>query len=168
MKRILCIAALGAVIALSAGLAGCGAIQAKINQDVQATTLPDAQAALADAQAAGDTDAAACYQDIIDFLNSLPTSGASSEPPKVVGLLSALEAGRVLAQAAQNGPQLPPIPPKLHKDCAVLIVDAQRTALTLGVDVAALSKGTAFLKAGAALKREGAALKAEAAALGAH
>lgn len=150
MKRFLMVFA----IATIAGCAQLGAVNQKIAQDVQdivapikATTLADAQAALATATAAGDTDAAPCYQDIVDVLSA----SATSSPPAIVGILSALEAARTF--------KAPQIPAKLHKDCAVLVIDAQETAFKLGIAAAPVVGGLK-VQAGAQ------ALKAEAAALG--
>ena len=138
-------------------LCGCAAVQStnqKIAQDVQnivepikQATITDAQAALADAQAAGDQDGAACFQDIINFLNQ-----QGSAPPQIAGVLSGMEVARTF--------KAPSLPPQLHKDCAVLVVDAQEMALKLGLTLAPVA-GAVKVQAGSA------ALRSEAAALGA-
>lgn len=142
-------------IALLSGCAQLGAVNQKIAQDVESivapirqTTIEDAQAALAIAQAAGDTDAAPCYQDIIDDLSKQGTS-----VPSINGLLSALEAARTF--------KAPTVSPKTHKDCAVLVVDAQVVAFKLGI-AAVPAVGAVKVQAGAA------ALKAQAALLTPH
>lgn len=137
---------------------GCAQLQAtntKIAQDVQnivapvqQATLADAQAALARAQATGDTDVIPCYQDIVDVLS---TPGTVSLPP-VVGVLSALEAARTLKP--------PSLPPKLHRDCAVLVVDAQEMAFKLGLTLAPVAGAVKVQQGAAAVKAEAAALQA--------
>lgn len=162
MNRYLCSLALIVGIAGMAMMSGCSAIQAKIGADVQTTTLPDINAAIADAQDAGDLDAVACFTDIRDFINSLPNSVQPSKAPGVVGVLSAIEEGRLLAKSGP--PTLPPIPHQLHKDCAVIVLDAQQLAAKLGIQAAALVGGGKIAVAGAALKGQAAALKAAEAA----
>jgi hypothetical protein len=142
-------------------LTGCSQLQAvnsKVAQDihdtivapVQQATLADAQAALAIANANGDTDAAACYADIVADLSAQSAQGG---PVAIVGVLSALESARTF-----KGVQ---IPAKTHKDCAVLVVDAQKVAFQLGLSAASVVGGIKVQQAGNVLK-------AEAAALGAH
>ncbi len=124
--------------------AGCSQIQAKINADVQAATIPDIQAALADAQAASDADGVACWTDVLAYINALPTTTAGAPVPSIKGVASGLEAARIAAAAAPV--TIPPIPPQLHRDCAVLIVDFQETAAKLGLSAAALNKGVGAAK----------------------
>jgi hypothetical protein len=150
------------VIACAYGsLTGCAQLQAingKVVQDihdtivapVQQATLADAQAALAIAKANGDDDAAACYADIAD---DLIAQGAKGAPIPIMGVLSALETARTFKGIS--------IPPKTHKDCAVLVVDAQKVAFHLGLSAVPIVGGLKVQQAGAALK-------SEAAALGAH
>jgi len=133
-------------------VAGCSQIQAKLNQDVQAASVPDLQAAVADAKAAGDADGAACWQDVLNYVQALPTSAASSVAPTVAGVASALEAARIAAAQTSVGVSVPPIPAQLHRDCAVLIVDAQELAAKLGISAAALSRGAGLAKVAAQLQ----------------
>jgi len=70
VKMLLCLA----VVCLSA----CSALQAKFDTQVQAVTVPDLQAALAQANAIGDTDGAACWTEVLNFVNSLPTAASQS------------------------------------------------------------------------------------------
>lgn len=133
---------------------GCSTVQAKFSQDVQAATVPDLQAAIADAKAANDQDGLDCWTDVLNYVEALPTSAASNPLPAISGVASGLEAARIGAQAL-NGASInviPPIPPKLHKDCAVLVVDSQQLALKLGISAAALGKAGATIKAAATLK----------------
>jgi hypothetical protein len=127
-------------------LAGCAQFQAKLSQDVQAASVPDLQAAVADAKAAGDADGAACWQDVLDYVQALPTSAAGAPAPTIAGVASALEAARIAATQASVGISVPPIPHQLHKDCAVLIIDAQQLAAKLGISAGALSKGAGVAK----------------------
>lgn len=144
-------AGLFAILAVIAGLTlpGCAQVQAKFNADLQTVTVPDLQAAVASANAANDADGAACWSEILAYVNSLPTTAPGGAEPTVAGVASALEAARV---ARLQGPvTFPPIPHSLHKACAVVIVDAQSTLAKLGLKVGALSVGgSAAAAAGAA------------------
>lgn len=165
MKLVNCLCA-ALLVCAGFALSGCGAVQtvnAQVAQDlhnivapIKQTTLEDAQAALAIANANGDTDAAPCYQDIVDELSKPGATGL----PVVNGVLSALEAARTF--------KAPTVPAKLHKDCAVLVIDAQETAFKLGIRLAPVAGGLKVQQGAAALKAEGAVLSREAAALGAH
>jgi hypothetical protein len=117
----------------------CSQIQSKLNADIQAVTLPDLQAALASATASNDADGAACWSDMIDYVNALPTATTPNAIPQIKGIASALEASRNAANAQPIA--IPPIPPKLHRDCAVVILDARELALKLGLTGAAALHG---------------------------
>lgn len=132
------------LVAAFVTVTGCAQVQAKFNQDVQAATIPDVTAARDAAVAANDTDGAACWGDVIAYLNSLPTSAANQPAPQIVGVASALEATRT-ANIGQPLP-VPPIPPQLHRDCAVVVLDAQNLAAKLGLSAAALGKGLPVAK----------------------
>lgn len=107
--------------------AGCTpAQQVKVQQDIekvvapiQATTLADAQAALAIAVANNDQLPIPCYTDLVNYLANPLTL------PTINGPISLLEQGRVGVH----------IPDALHRDCAFLILDAPTTALKLGLPV---------------------------------
>jgi hypothetical protein len=110
--------------------AGCTpAQQVKVQADVemviapiQATTLADAQAALAIAVANNDTDGVQCFTDIVNYL------GNPINPlPVVNGILSGLEAARTFKGIA--------IPENIHRSCSVIILDAPTTALKLGLPI---------------------------------
>jgi hypothetical protein len=74
---------------------------------VQAASVPDLQAAVADAKAAGDADGAACWQDVLSYVQSLPTSTAGAPEPTIAGVASAIEAARIgVAQASVVFPYL--------------------------------------------------------------
>lgn len=162
MKRFLLSIAVAAIVLFASApmlmLGGCAAVQSanqQIAQDVhdivapiKQATLEDAQAALAIANANGDTDAAPCYQDIVDELSKPGSTGV----PAINGLLSTLEAARTF--------KAPTVPPKLHKDCAVLVIDAQQTAFKLGLRLAPVGGALKVQQGAAALGREAAALQA--------
>ena len=118
IRQILTVAALAA-------LSGCSFVAGQVEQAVKPVALPDAQAALAMAQQYGDTDAAACYQSIVTYLQD----SAAPSLPVVNGALSALEAVRIARQHSGD----PIVPAEIHRDCAVIIVDAQEVALKLGI-----------------------------------
>jgi hypothetical protein len=128
-------------LAAAFALSGCAQFQAKIAQDVQAASVPDLQAAVADAKAAGDADGAACWQDVLNYVQALPTSSAGAPEPTIAGVASAIEAARIGVAQASIGISIPPIPHQLHKDCAVIVIDATQLAAKLGISAAALSKG---------------------------
>jgi len=116
-------------IALFALAACTPAQQVKVQQDVekivapiQATTLADAQAALAIAVANGDQDGVACFTDVVNFL-----ANPINPLPAVNGVLSALEAARTFKGIT--------IPANIHSHCAVIVLDAPTTALKLGLPV---------------------------------
>jgi hypothetical protein len=134
-------------------LTGCSQIQAKLNTDVQAATVPDLQAAVADAKAAGDADGFACWTDVLNYVQALPTAGASTPAPQIAGVASGIEAARIGAASLAQGVVIPPIPHQLHKDCAVLIIDAEQLAARLGISAAALGKGAGLAKEAAALQK---------------
>lgn len=135
------------VICLVALISGCAQIQSKLDSDVQTLTVPDVQAALADAKAANNTDGIACWTDWLAYINSLPTNSSSTPLPKVIGAATIIEAASEASQATGAPIAFPPIPHQLHKDCAVLIVDAQTVALKLGLGAQALTKGVGIVKA---------------------
>lgn len=134
------------VLSCLVAVAGCAQIQAKLNQDVQAASVPDLQAAVADAKAAGDKDGEACWNDVLAYVQALPTNAASAPLPTIAGVASGIEAARIAAAAAGKGVAIPPIPAQLHRDCAVVLVDAQQLAAKLGLSAAALSKGVGAVK----------------------
>ena len=125
-------------------LDGCSAVQAKLDTQVQAATVPDLQAAVADAQAANDQDGVDCWTQVLAYVQSLPTANATTAQPQIAGIASALEAGRIASN--QPLPSFPPVPHSLHKACAVLVVDAQQLALKLGISAGALAKGAPIVK----------------------
>lgn len=141
-------------LALVVAAAGCAQVQAKFNQDVQAASVPDLQAAVADAKAAGDADGLACWNDVLSYVQALPTSSESAPLPTVAGVASGIEAARIAAAAAGKGIVIPPIPHQLEKDCAIVVIDAQKLAAQLGLSAAALSKGLPVLKAAQALSAQ--------------
>jgi hypothetical protein len=144
MNRIL---SLIATVAICVCMSGCLAqLQAKLNLDVQAATVPDLKAAIADAQAAGDADGLACWNDVLSYVQALPTTSASAPNPTVAGVASGIEAARIAAAQAGNVVALPPIPAQLHRDCAVVVLDAEQLAAKLGISAAAIVKGGGVVK----------------------
>jgi len=142
MKRIFLTLAFAVVAAFS--FTGCTSLQAKFDTQVQAATVPDVTAALSDAQAAADADGAACWADVLAYINALPTTVPAGSTPTINGVASAIEAARTVQ--LQPLATIPPISPQLHKDCAVVILDAQQTAAKLGLSAAALGKGVGAVK----------------------
>jgi hypothetical protein len=120
-------------------LCGCAQLQTQVDTKVQQVVVPDLQAAYSAAVAANDADGAACWNDILQYVNQLPTTAPGGTTPTIAGVASALEAARI---AQQGGPVLfPPIPHQLHKDCAVIVVDAQQVAAKFGIIVGASAAG---------------------------
>lgn len=129
------------------GCATVGAANAKIAADVhelvapiQQATLEDAKAAVVIAQANHDDAAVQCFTDIVNYLQNDP--GASV--PAINGVLSGLEAARTF--------RAPSIPENIHKDCAVIVLDAQQAALRLGLRGATVVGGVKVQAGAAALK----------------
>lgn len=116
MKLLIC----ALIISL---LSGCALNSGEV-KTIQTLTLTDAQNALAAAKSGGDTDAVACYTDLVNYLSSLPTGSTTT----VTGALGALEQARLLNNQVSAG-----IPANIHKDCAIIVIDAQETALKLGL-----------------------------------
>jgi hypothetical protein len=147
-----------ATIALLTLLAGCGAqgaavranIQADVQQivaPIQQTTLADAQAAVVIAQASGDQAGVQCFTDIVNYLQN-----AGPALPAVAGVLSGLEAARTFKGIT--------IPENIHRDCAVIVLDAQQAAIRLGLSLAPVVGGIKVQAGAATLKAEAAALQA--------
>jgi len=119
-----------ALLAILTLIVGCTpAQQVKVQQDIekvvapiQATTLADAQAALAIAVANGDQDGVACFTDVVNFL-----ANTINPLPAVNGVLSALEAARTFKGIS--------VPANIHSHCAVIVLDAPTTALKLGLPI---------------------------------
>ncbi|MCB0252581.1 MAG: hypothetical protein KDI55_02515 [Anaerolineae bacterium] len=95
---------------------------ATVNQQLRQFTAEDARHALAIAQASDDDVAAACYQAIIDHAKP-----ARSMPEGPLGALSLFEIARLRRIEATEK-----VPEAVHIACAPLVVDAQRTMLSLG------------------------------------
>lgn len=154
MKRIVLVI----FVACMAVMIGCAQIQAKIDSAAQTIVVPDLQQALADANAAvpPDTDGAACWQDSINYLNSLPTTANAGNTPHIVGLVSAIEATRIVKVGAPL--QVPPIPRQLKMDCSLVVDDLAVWIVQLQATALSAIKGVGIVKQGAALKAEAAAL----------
>ena len=119
-----------ALLAIMTLIVGCSpAQQVKVQQDIekviapiQATTLADAQAALAIAIANNDQDGVACFTDIVNYL-----ANPINPLPVVNGVLSGLEAARTFKGIS--------IPANIHSHCSVIVIDAPTTAIKLGLPV---------------------------------
>lgn len=109
-------------------LSGCATIAAVGGAKLQEITGPDVDAAIELAKAGGDADGLACWEAI---KAAMPATGAASIDVK--GVASALQAARNVRRGIQAG-----VDPAVHRNCAVLVLDAQQTALKLGLRVAPL------------------------------
>ena len=89
-------------------------------------TAGDLNAAIALAQ--DDPDAAACYTAILKSQD-----GKRTVDVKIEGPVSAFQKARNLRRGLDAG-----IPPDVHRKCAVLIVDARRTLVRLGLRLTGL------------------------------
>lgn len=98
---------------------------------LQAFTLSDAQAALADAngQTPPDTVAAACYTAIIAMLGNPLSDPLPQQPGLFIAYQKARDAKAFLSSIqSPTGPLAP-----LNQACAPLVLDAQQTLIGLGV-----------------------------------
>lgn len=82
----------------------------------------DLDLAIAQAQAAGDTQAVLCYTEVKAFI------GTGIPQVEVKGVFSALETARIGRRAVDAG-----VPESLHIACSPLIVDARLTLIKLGL-----------------------------------
>jgi hypothetical protein len=127
VRRMMLLMAVVGIALVAGGLSGCSTtlgkkVEADLFAPVQQATLADAQAALVIAQANNDAEGVQCYTDIVNYLqNKLPTL------PVVSGVLSVLEAARTFKGVS--------VPEDIHRDCAVIVLDSQQTALRLGLIV---------------------------------
>ena len=94
--------------------------------DLRDYTAGDLKAAIALAQ--DDPDATACYQAILKVQD-----GKRKVDVKVEGPVSAFQKVRNLRRGLGAG-----IPPDVHRKCAVLVVDARRTLVRLGLRLTGL------------------------------
>jgi hypothetical protein len=127
MKIIIAIAFCVCMTACTAG--GNLRMGLQIAQTMNPQDLP---AALAMARAANDTDAIACYSDLIAYAATLPTLNSATQP--ITGGFVLLEQARILANNASAV-----IPAQLHKDCAVLRIDALDLVNSFGLKAGALA-----------------------------
>ena len=102
-------------------LGGC-----TVSQDLRDYTAGDLNAAIALAQ--DDPDATACYEAILKV-----QAGKTTLDVKVEGPVSAFQKVRNLRRGLGAG-----IPPEVHRKCAVLVIDAQRTLMRLGLRLTGL------------------------------
>ena len=115
--------------------ASVGGISNPFAKQIQPIVAADVAAALAEATAANDTAAVACYTAISNYMASIPNGGTTA----ISGVLSGLEAARILNSQVSAG-----IPSNIHQACAVIVLDAQETALRLGLVGAGLGKPIAI------------------------
>jgi hypothetical protein len=120
-------AASGTAAATTPAPAGIAGALAK----VQAWTVTDLNAALADATAHGDQVAMTCYPALITLVQNATTTGAlPSATPK--GAFSTFQAGRDLANAATG---LPGTLKGLNVPCGPMALDAEQTIAQLALQI---------------------------------
>src|SRR5689334_237574 len=100
-------------------ISGCATLNAVGGQKLQDITGPDVDAAIALAKAGNDPDGLACWTAIKAVM---PTTGTTQIDIK--GVASTIQAARNVRRGVQAG-----IDPAVHRSCAVLVLDAQETAL---------------------------------------
>lgn len=93
---------------------------------VQAFTVSDLQAALADAQQVGDTVAAACYTVLIPYVQA----NVKNPLPGQLGAFIAFQKARDLQSTINAG-----VPSQINVACAPLVLDAANTVIGLGAKV---------------------------------
>lgn len=93
---------------------------------VQAFTVSDLQAALADAQQVGDTVAAACYMVLIPYVQA----NVKNPLPGQLGAFIAFQKARDLQSTINAG-----VPSQINVACAPLVLDAANTVIGLGAKV---------------------------------
>jgi PBP1b-binding outer membrane lipoprotein LpoB len=104
--------------------AGCAGVASKVGQSkLQEITTADVDAAIEMAKAGNDQDGLACWMAIKAVM---PATGVAQIDVK--GAASALQAARNVRRSVQAG-----VDPVVHKNCAVVILDAEQTALKLGL-----------------------------------
>lgn len=102
-------------------LGGCA-----FSQGLRDYTAGDLKAAISLAE--DDPDATACYKAILKSQDGRTTVDVTIEGP-----VSAFQKARNLRRGLDAG-----IPPDVHRKCAVLIVDARRTLVRLGLRLTGL------------------------------
>ena len=110
-----------AAVVLVFALGGCAYF---VKQQLASLTRADVETAMVLAQ--DDPDATACYTAIME---TLPKEGVSLVPD-AAGPLSAFQKVRNLRRGIAAD-----IPPMVHRLCAVLVLDAQRTVRRLGLRI---------------------------------
>lgn len=109
------------IVAIMFMLSGCAMV---VKQQLAALTKGDVETALV--LAADDSDAVLCYMAILETL----PAGELSVAPEAVGPLSAFQKVRNLRRGVTTD-----IPPEVHRNCAVLVLDAQKTVARLGLRI---------------------------------
>lgn len=139
-------------------LAGCSAVSV-LEKKAAALTLPEAQANLDLALAANDVDGILCFTAARDDLaRKAAASGGTSN-----GYPALWESARLARMGFGNL-----IPPEVHRACAPIILDAEKTAVSLGLYAAPAAGGLKVMKSAQLLKSEAAALEAAKAAAVIH
>ncbi len=103
-------------------ITGCATVA---SQKVQEITGPDIDAAIALAKAGNDPDGLACWEAIKAVM---PATGTVHI--EVKGAASAVQAARNVRRGVQAG-----VDPVVHKNCAVVVLDAEQTAARLGLRI---------------------------------
>jgi hypothetical protein len=137
-------------------LAGCSAIQQKVEGDIAQQIAPVAEPDLKEAASlatAAHNSSATCWNGLLDELHTLE-SQASTAPalPQIAGLATLLELG---SEAQQNPPtplQLPKLPRAVHDSCAGLLLDDQALLTKFGFGALLGIKGAGAVKAAAELQ----------------
>jgi hypothetical protein len=110
------------LLIITALLAGC----AGLNTNLQHVTAADVDAAIQLAQQANDAEGVACWQAV----RSAITASWNNDPVEIKGSASALQEARNVRRAIQD--------PVVHRNCAVVVLDATETAARIGLRVGTL------------------------------
>lgn len=104
-------------------LSGCATIASVAGNQLKSVTGPDVDAAIELAKLGNDPDGLACWQAV---KAAMPADGAVTV--EIKGVASGIQAARNVRRGLQAG-----IDPVVHKNCAVLVLDAEQTAARLGL-----------------------------------
>lgn len=118
-------------LSLAVLLPGCATVAGIAGTQLQLVTAADIDAAIELARIGEDADGMACWQAV----KAAMPAGAATATVKIAGVASAWQAGRNARRGLQAG-----IDPVVHRNCAVLIVDAEQTAGKLGLRGVSLVK----------------------------
>ena len=132
------------LLALIIGLAGCGSNSPLApNAPLVTLTAADLTAAIAEANAAADTQAVSCFTYIQTNLAALSSAAGGSVAP--VGVFSAFEAVN-LALSTGNAALSPASKTALENACGPLVLHAVNTGVNLVQEVQAIAGQLAVIK----------------------